>query len=117
MSQDEKEVRATFAAFKEAMKARDGDRIWDLLDEESRAAAEQAARIHKKGGTAKEFLRDDLFLGQPQLREVPAGEIIRVSLQGKKATVFYSEPGDDDEERLIMVHEKGQWTVSPPMPR
>jgi hypothetical protein len=113
MSQDEEQVRATFAAFKSAMKARDADRIWDLLDDESRATAERLGKNEKKPVTAKEFLASDRFHGQ--LHEVPSGEIIRVNLQGNKATVIYSEPNDNDEEKLLMVREQGRWRVSPPM--
>src|SRR4051812_1651402 len=41
---EEGPVRETFAAFQEALKARDADKLWGLLDGDSRADAERAAK-------------------------------------------------------------------------
>jgi hypothetical protein len=110
---DEKPVREAFTAFQEALKAHNGDKLWDLIDADSRAGAERAGKALNLSG--KDFLKSDHFCGQKPMDEVPEGKIEKVSVQGDKATVGYVEP-DGDHEKLKMVREGGQWKVSAPMP-
>jgi hypothetical protein len=110
---DEKPVREAFTAFQEALKAHDGDKLWNLIDAESQAGAERSGKALNLSG--KDFLKSDQFCGQKPLNEVPDGKFKKVSIQGDKATVNYVE-ADGDEEKLKLVREGGQWKVSAPMP-
>src|SRR5262249_13567434 len=80
-------VRDAFAAFQTALKAHDGDKIWGLLDADSRDGAERAGKGLNLSG--KEFVKSDHFCGQKELKEVAEGKVKKVSLQGDKATVTY----------------------------
>ena len=110
---EEKPVREASAAFQDALKAHDGDKLWDLIDADSRAGAERAAKA--KNLSAKDFLKSDHFCGQKALDEVQEGKIEKVSVQGEKATVTFVAP-DGDHEKLKLVREGSQWKVSAPVP-
>jgi hypothetical protein len=132
-------VRDTFTALQAALKARDGDKLWKLLDSESRAEAERAAKAvqtayakadpkekseqEKALGlpgaelaalTAADFLKTKRFHGKYE--ELSESKIDKVTVQGDKATVAYTEP-DGDKEKLTLVRQEGQWSVSLPMPK
>jgi hypothetical protein len=136
---DEAAVRAVFADFQAALKTRDADKLWGLLDEDSRAEAERAAKVLKgeydkapaatKGEREKElgltaaelatlagagFLKTKRFHGKYD--EVPDSKVEKVTVQGDKATVNYLEP-DGDKEKLSLVRQGGAWKLSVPMPR
>jgi hypothetical protein len=110
---DERPVRDAFTAFQAALKAHDGDKLWELIDADSQAGAERAGKAVNLSG--KDFVKSDHFGGQKQLDELPGGKIEKVSVQGDKATVNYVE-ADGDHEKLKMVREGGQWKVSAPIP-
>ena len=132
-------VRDTFTALQAALKARDGDKLWKLLDSESRAEAARAAKavqtayakadpaerseqekaLGLPGGelaalTAADFLKTKRFHGKYE--ELSESKIDKVTVQGDKATVAYTEP-DGDKEKLTLVRQDGQWRVSLPMPK
>jgi len=133
-------VRQTFAALQAALKARDADKVWKLLDSESQADAERAAKAvqatyaksdHPKekseqekalglpgaelaGLTAAGFLKTKRFHGKYE--ELSESKIDKVTLQGDNATVAYTEP-DGDKEKLGLVRQDSQWKVSLPMPK
>jgi hypothetical protein len=136
---DDAPVREAFAAFQAALKAEDADKLWALLDSDSQADAERAAKAiqaeyHKAGPEAraeqekslglvakeldsldgKGFLKSLRFKGKYD--EVPDGKIEKVTVQGERATVAYVEP-DGDHEKLTLVRQDSQWRVSVPMPR
>ena len=131
-------VRETFASLQKALKDRDADKLWMLLDRESRADAERAARAVQAayakadaqgkseqekalgltgaelaGLTAVGFLKTKRFHGKYE--ELSESKIDKVALQKNGATVAYTEP-DGDKEKLSLVREDGQWKVSLPMP-
>ena len=140
-SPDEAAVRQAFAAFQEAVKAKDADKLWRLIDDDSRAEADRAARdtrdAHAKADAAgkadqekalglsaadlaaldgKGFLRTTRFHGK--YHEVPASTVEKVAVQGDKATLTYVEDdADHDKEKLTFIRQAGQWKVSAPMPR
>jgi hypothetical protein len=132
-------VRERFTALQVALKNRDGDTIWKLLDSESRGEAERAAKAvqaayaqadptekseqEKALGlpgaeltvlTGAGFLKTKRFHGKYE--ELSESKIDKVILQGDKATVAYTEP-DGDKEKLGLVRQDGQWKVSLPMPK
>jgi hypothetical protein len=135
---DEKAVRQTFEAFQAALEARDADKLWALLDSDSRDDAERAAKA-KRDAYAKAspeekaeqeralglpgaelaaltgvgFLKSNLF--HAKYHEVPGSKIEKVSPKGDFATVDYVEE-DGDNESLKLVRQDGKWKLSVPMP-
>jgi hypothetical protein len=139
---EEGPVKETFQAFQAALKARDSDKIWALLDKDSQAAAEDRAKTLREhyaqtpDGPARAaqakalglqppelakltgpgFLKCDLFLLDEKNKELPESRISKPpSVQGDRATVYYVEP-DDDKQTLTLVKVDGHWKVSIDMP-
>lgn len=138
-AKEEGAVRQTVAAFQTALKERDADKLWQLLDTESRADAERAAKAIQaayakataedkaeqekalglpgaelSGLPGKDFLKTKRFHGKYD--ELPDSKIEKVTVQGDQATVAYVEP-DGDKEKLTLVRQEGQWKLSVPMPK
>ena len=136
---EEKPVRETVAGLQAALKASDAPTIWKLLDHDSQADAERAAKAVQAayvkadpkekseqekalgltaddlaGLTALGFLKSKRFHGKYD--ELAESKIDKVTVQGDKATVAYTEP-DGDKEKLTLVRQDGQWKVSLPMPK
>jgi hypothetical protein len=132
-------VREQFAELQSALKNRDTDKLWTLLDSKSQADAERAAKdiqtAHDKataeekakqenmlgltatelaGLTGKGFLKTKRF--QKKYDELPDSKIERVVVQGDSATVYYLEP-DGDKEKAILVRQDGRWKVWLTIPR
>jgi hypothetical protein len=137
-TEDEKSVRDTVVAFQAALKARDADKLWSLLDSDSQADAERAAKAVREAYgkataeqkakqekafgladaemselTGKGFLKTKRFHGKYD--EVPDSTIDKVSVEGNKATVDYTE-ADGDKEKLRLVRQEGKWKLSIGMP-
>jgi hypothetical protein len=137
-NKDEEQVRQAFVAFQEALKARDAEKLWALLDSDSQADAERAAKKVRDeyakaapekraeqekalGLPGKEleslkgqgFLKTKRFHGKYD--EIPGSKIDKIVVQGEKATVNYTEP-DGDAEKLALVRQGGGWKVSVAMP-
>jgi hypothetical protein len=136
---DEETVRETFTAFQKALKDCDADRLWGLLDADSRADAERAAKAvqaaYAKAGAAEKaelekglglsgaelarltgttFLKTNRFQGK--YFEVPDSKIDKVSVKGDKATLTYVE-NDGDKEKFTLIRTDGTWKLSVPMPK
>jgi hypothetical protein len=136
---DDAPVREAFSAFQAAIKAKDAPKVWGLLDSESQADADRAAKAvqaaygkaspdekaeqEKSLGlsdaelgalTGQGFLKTKRFLGKYD--EVPESKIDKVTTQGDKATVTFIEP-DGDTEKLNLVRQDGKWKLSVPMPK
>jgi hypothetical protein len=132
-------VRAQFAEAQSAIKNRDTDKLWMLLDSKSQADAERAAKdiqtayakapadekskhedalglaaTEVAGLTGKGFLKTKRFL--KKYHELPDSVIDKVLVQGDSATVYYLEP-DGDKEKAIFVRQDGRWKVWMTMPR
>lgn len=132
-------VRETFTAVQTALKARDVDQLWKLLDHESQADAERAAKAIQgniakadapeksaqatalglpaeqlAGLDGKGFLKTKRFHGKYD--ELSESKIDKVTVQGDKATVAYTEP-DGDKEKVNLVRQDGQWKIALPMPQ
>jgi hypothetical protein len=135
---DADKVREQFVAFQNALQARDGERIWGLLDSDSRADAERAAKTaqsnYERGSpeekdklkealgltdaelaklTATGFLKSNRFHGK--YHEIPGSKIDDVKVQGEEAIVSYTE-ADGDKEKLTFHRRDGQWRISVRMP-
>lgn len=138
-SKEEGQVRETFTALQAALKERDADKVWKLLDSESQAEAERAAKTAQAAYTradAKQKAEQEETLGLPgdqlagltgmaflktkrfhgKYDELSDSKIDKVTIQGDKATVAYTEP-DGDKEKVNLVRQDGQWKVSLPMPK
>jgi hypothetical protein len=135
---DEKALRDQFAAFQAALKARDGAKVLALLDDDSKADAERAARklaaaygqaddagkkkIEEAFGltgkevsapTAAAFLKSKRFFGK--YHEVPGSKVDAVEVKGDKAVIRYTEE-DGDKEKFNAVKQGGAWKLFVPMP-
>jgi len=130
---EEDKVKEAFQAFQAAVKAKDGDKLWDLLDTSSRDAVEKTARTFKDayakakpdkkkeleknlGLTADEltnlngktYLKSNRYYGK--YHEVPGSVVEKIAIDDKKATVFYKEE-DGDKVQLELVNEDGKWKM------
>jgi hypothetical protein len=135
----EDQVRESFTALQAALKAKDADKIWALLDAESQADAERAAQgikaAYEKASadekaqqekalgltgpelsslSGRAFLKTKRFYGKYD--ELPESKLDKVTVQGDSATVNYVEP-DGDKEKLTLVRQEGHWKVTLPMPK
>jgi hypothetical protein len=132
-------VRGKFAELQSAIKSRDADKIWALLDARSRIDAERAAkdiqttyaqagaeekakqeealglsRTELAGLNGKGFLKTKRF--QSRYHDVPDSTIEKVAAQGESATVYYLE-ADGDKEKAIFVRQDSQWKAWLTMPK
>ncbi len=101
-AEDGAAVRAAFAELQQAIRARDGDKLWGLLADNTRAEAEQA------GLTGAGLLDEKEF--QKKYHEVPESQVESVTVHGEDATVRYVEP-DGDHEKLTAVRQGGGWKL------
>ena len=133
----EDDVRSAFAELQKALKAKDPDKIWTLLDTSTQKAAEAEAEsirsTYDKAGakdrtklekalgltrdeigklTGKSYLKSTKF--NAKTYEIPDGKITKVTVDGDKATVFYDEP-DGDKEKLSLVRQDGKWKLIVPV--
>jgi hypothetical protein len=129
----EDDVRATFATYQAALKSGDPEKIWPLLDSDTQAGADKAAKtfreqyekaneadkakLEKSLGlkaeemaklTGKVYLKSKRFLGKYD--EIPGSKLTKVTIKGDEATVDYTEE-DGDKEKLQMVRQGGKWKV------
>jgi hypothetical protein len=135
----EDDIRQAFTALQKAIKGRDADKIWGLIDTDSQADANRAAKAvqaafakaddkgkgefeKKYGLTAKElgamtgklFIKSERFHGK--YYEVPGGKIESVKVKGDTARITFKEE-DGDIEKFSMVKQKGEWRFTIPMPK
>jgi hypothetical protein len=134
---EEGQFREAFAAYQQALRARDADKLWDLLGADARAAADRTAgrlrdefafadaatraRLAASLGlsedraaaiTGKEYLTTRRFAGTSPQDEIPNSKFAGVTIRAEKATVEYVEP-DDDRMELHFVREGERWKISP----
>ena len=98
-AEDEAALRTAFAELQQAIKARDGEKLWGLLADKSRAEAKQA------GLTGAGLLANKDF--QRKYGEVPESKLEMVLVHGADATLRYLEP-DGDQEKLTAVRQDGK---------
>jgi hypothetical protein len=134
---DADDVKAAFTAFQAALKAGDHEKLWPLVDTTTQADADKyAAKVqasYTKAGedekgklekafglsademskiTGKLYLKSKPFLGK--YREVPGSKIDKVTIEGDKATIHYTEE-DGDKEKLPLVKQDGKWMLAIPV--
>lgn len=135
----ENAVKDAFVALQAALKAKDTAKIWGLLDSDTQADADKAAKKlkstykkasaqekaeHEKnhGLTPDEFSKLDgqlliksrRFLGKYD--EISDSKITGITAQGETATVNYVEM-DGDKEKVNYTRQGGQWKVALPLPK
>jgi hypothetical protein len=135
----EDEIRQAFGQLQKAIKARDPDRIWGLIDGDSQSDADRAAKavqvafgkadgkgkteLEKKYGlSAKEladmsgklFIKSNRFHGK--YYEIPGSKVEAIKVKADTARLTYIEE-DGDKEKLSLVRQKGQWKFILPMPK
>ncbi len=133
------EVRQAFADFQAAIKKRDGDKLWDLLAEDSRQDADRKAKAIRNDFTraddkekadlekkldlsaaelrdlsGKVYLKSKAFYGK--YHEVPDSTVEKVSVGGEKARLTYKEE-DGDIIVQPLVREQGRWKLVAEMPK
>jgi hypothetical protein len=136
---EESIVREQFAELQSAIKSRDTEKLWALLDARSRADAERAAKniqttYNQAGAEEKSKQEEALGLSgtelskldgkgvlktkrfQKRYHEVPEGKIGKVDVQGDSATVHYLDD-EGEKEKAIFVRQDGQWKAWLTMPK
>lgn len=133
------DVKNAFVALQAALKAKEAARIWALLDSDTQADADKAAKklksVYKKasaqekaeydknlGLTAEEFVKLDgqlllkskRFLGK--FDEISDSKITGVTVQGETATLNYVE-ADGDKEKVNYTKQNGKWKAALPLPK
>lgn len=139
-NKDEDAVREAWTALQAAIKAKDGDKIWALLDKDTQGDVERAAKkvqsVYKKAND-KQKEQQEKFLGlsaaelggdlKPALllksrpfigkyHEIPDSKVTGITVQGDKATLNYLEP-DNDKEKLSYSRQDGKWKAAMPLPK
>ena len=133
----EDEIRTAFGQLQKAVKARDAEKIWGLVDPDTQADASRAAKavaaayakatnkadLEKKYGlTAKElgdmsgklFIKSNRFHGK--YYEVPDSKITGVTVKGDTAKLMSVEE-DGDKITFPLVKQKGAWKFILKMPK
>jgi hypothetical protein len=133
----EDDVRLAWGNLQKAIKTRDADKIWGLLDSDSQSDADRAAKAVKTafgkssdkadfekkygltgpelaGMNGKLFLKSNRFHGK--YHEVPGSKLESVKVKGETARLNYVEE-DGDKEKFSLVRQKGQWRFIMPMPK
>jgi hypothetical protein len=136
---EEDAVRAVVADLQKAIRDKDGDALWNLLDADTQSDAERQARRarddyaraddHGKKEMVRRSGLDGAVLAELDERsyfrsrgfagkygELPDSKVTRVTVTGDKATVEYVEP-DEDREELRLVKADGRWKVALALPR
>jgi hypothetical protein len=137
--EEEESIRSAVIAFQAALKSGDAEKVWSLLDSDSQADAERAAKAVQDayaGASPQQRVEQEKALGLPgaelaaltgagflktkrfrgKYDEVPDSKIDGVTVQGDKATVVYTEP-DGDHEKMTLVRQEGRWKLSLQMPK
>ncbi|HZY85854.1 MAG TPA: hypothetical protein VFE78_13550 [Gemmataceae bacterium] len=107
-AEDEAALRAVFAELQQALKGRDGEKLWGLLADKAQGEAETA------GLTGAGLLDHKDF--QRKYGEVPDSKLETVAVHGEDATLRYLEP-DGDQEKLTAVHQGASWKLLLKIPK
>ena len=133
----EDDIRGAFGQLQKAVKARDAEKIWDLVDSDTQADAGRAAKAvgaayvksaakadfeKKYGLSAKEladmsgklFIKSNRFHGK--YYEVPDSKITGVTVKGDTAKLMFVEE-DGDKITFPLVKQKGAWKFILKMPK
>ncbi|OAI47228.1 hypothetical protein AYO44_09925 [Planctomycetaceae bacterium SCGC AG-212-F19] len=128
-------VKAAFESVQQAIKARDADKLWNLLDSDTQADAERAAKAWKEkyAMADAEKVKKDLGISTDELAKLAGASFLKtepfhnkyeelsqskmkdVKVTGDQAAVDYVEP-DGDKETLKLARQNGQWKARLMMP-
>jgi hypothetical protein len=127
---EEAKVRAAFDAVVKALQAKDADKLWPLLDQDSQKDADRAAEAWKKAYsgadadkvkkdvgvtpdelaklTGQSFLKTEAFF-EKEIEELAQNKgIEQVKVDGEQATISYKDPGGHTD-KLTFHRKDGQW--------
>ena len=135
----EEQVKEAFRALQTAIKEKDADKIWNLLDKDSQSDAEREAKaakeVYGKLGdkdktdyekrlnltdkeladlTGKLYVKSEVFYKKHH--EIPDSKLEKVSVSGDAASLNFIEP-DDDNVKISLTRDKGQWKFSMKIPK
>jgi hypothetical protein len=114
---DEAAVRVTVADLQKALKDRDADKVWGLLDAGSQGEAEKKKALEAKLGldaagvaglNGRGYLKTKVFLAR--YNELAESKVTGVTVKDREATVDYVEP-DEDRKKLKLVKADSKWKV------
>ena len=133
------QVRARFGELQAALKAKNLDQTWKLLAAKSRADAERVAKAVRsayananpkekaareealglsgkeiEGLTGKDCLRTKRF--RKKADEIARGQFKKVVIESKSARVYFFDAEDNETERVVFLHEGGEWKAWLAMP-
>lgn len=138
VSAGEDDIRTAWGQLQKAIKGRDPEAIWVLLDTDSQSDANRAAKavqnayskagdkkgeFEKKYGltakeladmTGKRFLKSNRFHGK--YYEIPDSKVTGVKVKGDTAKLMTVEE-DGDKVTFSLQKQKGQWKFTLPMPK
>jgi hypothetical protein len=132
-------LRKKFGEVEAAIKAKDADKLWDVLSAKSQKDAEKIANEVREAyakASVEEKRKQEEAMGLaakdiPQLtakgwikgqsvwrkfHDLPGGKILRVDVAGDNATVQYLET-DGDREKMLFVKQGGEWKAWLILPR
>jgi hypothetical protein len=135
------EIRQAFTELQKAVAAKDADKIWELLNLESRSDAEREAKAVKEAYarlpdkekasyetqfkltgkelgelTGKHYVKSQRFYGKHH--ELPESTLKTIDITGDSAKMVYEEnDADHDRETLHLTRENGQWKFALPIPK
>lgn len=135
----DEEVRQAWTALQSAVKAKDPDKLWELLDKDSQSDAERQAKAaqetyskladkdkadyeEKLGLTSKElsdmtgkwYVKSKVFYKKHY--EIPDSKLDKVAVTGETAKLNFIEP-DDDDMKMSLVRDKGRWRFNMSIPK
>lgn len=137
----EADVKSAFASLQAAVKGKDADKIWALLDKDSRLDADREAKavkeafgklsdaekpeFEKKLGlssaeltnmTGKTYVKSQRFYGKHH--EITDSTVKSIKLDKDAGQLTYEENDDDhDKVTLALSHEEGQWKFAMKIPK
>lgn len=136
----EEEVKTAFASLQAAVKAKDGDKIWSLLDKDSQADADREAKAVKEAFgkladkdksdfekklalsadelsnmTGKLYLKSQRFYGKHY--EIFDSTVKSIKLDKDAGQLTYEENDDHDKVTLALTREGGQWKFAMKIPK
>jgi hypothetical protein len=135
----EEQVKEAFKALQTAVKEKDADKIWNLLDKDSQADAEREAGAAKEvygkladkdkadykkrlnltdkelaDLTGKLYVKSEVFYKKHH--EIPDSKLEKLSVSGDTASLNFIEP-DNDNVKMSLTRDKGQWKFSMKIPK
>jgi len=134
------EIKQAFGSLQAAIKAKDADKVWDLLAKDSQQDTEREAKSVKEAFAkfsndeknayekktalsakdiaelnGKAYVKSKMFF-VGDVDELPDSKLDKVVLSGDSGTVHYTEE-KGEKEKLAVVREQGQWKFALTIPK